>query len=198
MIIESLFPTSVGISALGTELTKKELDFLLGLPTRKNVGNLTSEDNYVLENPEMLELKKKLLANAQEYFDTVYKPKNKVELYITQSWLNITEPGATHHQHKHPNSFISGVFYVHGEGESDKITFYMVEDQIQVTPTHWDKLNATTWWLPANTGEILMFPSTLIHSVNATSSDKPRISLAFNTFLKGSLGDNLSLTELTL
>jgi hypothetical protein len=32
--------------------------------------------------------------------------------YITQSWLNYTETNQYHHKHEHPNSLVSGVFYV--------------------------------------------------------------------------------------
>ena len=50
-------------------------------------------------------------------------------------------------------------------------------------------------YFPVGKGDIVLFPSTLEHSVPTTSDDKTRISLAFNSFIKGTLGDNKSLTE---
>ena len=43
------------------------------------------------------------------FYQSVFSPRDDVEIYITQSWLNYTEPGQFHHKHAHPNSFVSGV-----------------------------------------------------------------------------------------
>jgi hypothetical protein len=43
-----------------------------------------------------------------------------------------------------------------------------------------------------------MFPSSTTHQVDVKKGKNTRISLAFNTFIKGTLGDNFSLTELKL
>jgi ectoine hydroxylase-related dioxygenase (phytanoyl-CoA dioxygenase family) len=52
--------------------------------------------------------------------------------------------------------------------------------------------------LPLNSGELILFPSNLTHSVPENKADLPRISLAFNTFAKNSLGSIDSLTYLPL
>ena len=49
-------------------------------------------------------------------------PKEELDFYITQSWINITKPDEFHHEHFHTNSIISGVFYISTE-EDDAITF---------------------------------------------------------------------------
>ena len=43
-----------------------------------------------------------------------------------------------------------------------------------------------------------MFPSSTTHQVDNKKGSNTRISLAFNTFYKGSLGVNRELTELKL
>jgi hypothetical protein len=43
-----------------------------------------------------------------------------------------------------------------------------------------------------------MFPSSLTHMVETKEGTNTRISLAFNVFVKGTLGDNTRLTELIL
>ena len=43
-----------------------------------------------------------------------------------------------------------------------------------------------------------MFPSSTIHQVETKQGNNTRISLAFNTFYKGTLGSNGTLTELIL
>ena len=37
-------------------------------------------------------------------------------------------------------------------------------------------------------GKLVLFPSTLLHAVAKNKSDVERISLSFNTFIKGQLG----------
>ena len=48
------------------------------------------------------------------------------------------------------------------------------------------------------TGDIMLFPSSLTHMVQTVDADATRISIAFNTFPKGYIGDDLELTGLHL
>jgi len=43
-----------------------------------------------------------------------------------------------------------------------------------------------------------LFPSNLTHMVETVQTEDTRISIAFNTFLEGVVGDNKTLTELLL
>ena len=43
-----------------------------------------------------------------------------------------------------------------------------------------------------------MFPSSTTHQVDIKKGSNTRISLSFNTFYKGTIGDNKTLTELIL
>jgi hypothetical protein len=43
-----------------------------------------------------------------------------------------------------------------------------------------------------------MFPSSLVHMVENKEGTNTRISLAFNVFIKGTIGNNKNLTELIL
>lgn len=58
--------------------------------------------------------------------------------------------------------------------------------------------NSTSWWFPVKTGDIIIFPSSLTHAVETKQGDNTRTSLAFNVFIKGTIGNNKSLTELHL
>ena len=199
MITYNLFPTPVGKFELGRELTEKEKDFIYAAEKRPNMGNQSSLDNYVLKNKVLKNLNKFLSDSANEYYQTVYKPRDDVKLHITQSWLNYTEPGQFHHKHAHPNSFVSGVFYVNADATKDKIFFYKDGyQQIKLPPTEWNTYNSESWWFEAGTGVLYMFPSSLTHMVETVSAAETRVSLSFNTFLKGNIGDNHSLTELKI
>lgn len=197
--LELLFPTPVMFGDMERNFTHSELNFVEhhSFKTYQNVGNTTSLNNYILEEPEFKELKEFCLHHVNNYIAEIYKPKHNVKPYITQSWLNWTKHGEYHHTHAHPNSFISGVLYINAKKDEDKIKFYKPGyQQITVETENYTTCNSNSWWFNVKTGTIVLFPSSLTHNVESVTSDEVRISLAFNTFLKGVIGDNKNLTEL--
>ena len=195
MITHSLFPTAVTFYK-HKGITEKEIKFIAKQETRGNTGNTTSIDNNILENREMKKLKQFIEKSLKEYFQNIYVPKNNVEPYITQSWCNYTKEGQFHHKHAHPNSFISGVFYVQADKTKDKIYFYKEEyKQIKVPAKEYNLFNSESWWFETGTNDLVLFPSNLTHMVEKVVG-KERISLSFNTFLKGYIGEDIELTGL--
>ena len=199
MVINNLFPTPVGSFELGRDLSKLEQKFLFNLETRPNMGNVTSTNNYVLRDNRLSSLRLFLNNSLQEYFQATMSPQDNIKLEITQSWINYTKTGQYHHKHAHPNSVISGVFYIQASKEIDKLFFYNESyQQIKIVPKEFHVYNSESWWLPVETGRLLLFPSSLTHMVATTSGEDDRISMSFNTFYKGKLGDEVALTGLTL
>ena len=199
--INGLFPTPIYTSKLNRELTSKELSFIdkNKLDVYKNEGNTTSNDNYILNKKEFKNLKEELDLKVQDYFQKVISPTDAITPYITQSWLNYTETNQYHHKHSHPNSLVSGVFYINCHEEHDKIKFFNDKYQaIKPEVKDWNIWNSETWWFPVKTGDVILFPSSLTHMVETKQGDNTRISLAFNVFIKGTVGVNKSLTELIL
>ena len=199
--INGIFPTPVYISKLDRKLTLKELSFIdkIKLDLHNNEGNKTSNDNYVLNNKSFKNLKEELDLRVQDYFDKVLSITNAVTPYITQSWLNYTETNQYHHKHEHPNSLVSGVFYVNCHEEFDKIKFFNhTYKAIKPEVKDWNLYNSESWWFTVKTGDIILFPSSLTHMVETKQGDNTRISLAFNVFIKGTIGSNKLLTELIL
>ena len=198
-MIHNLFPQPVAIYKLDRDLTSKENKFINNLETRPNTGNTTSVNNMVLRHKEMTKLRDFIETKVAEYFKIVYNPKHNVNLRITQSWVNFTEPGQFHHKHAHPNSFVSGVFYPQANRETDKIYFYKDGfQQIKLPPENWNIWNSESWWFDVGTGDLLLFPSGLTHMVEPVQGDQTRISLSFNTFPLGLVGDEVDLTSLQI
>lgn len=197
--ILGLFSTPVGIYNLDRPITKQEKDFVLGLDTRPNMGNTTSADHFLCDNKKMAKLKKFFLESVNHFFQAVYQPKHQVSLRLTQVWANYSEKGQWHHEHHHPNSFISGVFYFQST-PLDKIYFINpnFNEQLQVTTEVFNMFNSNSWWLPTDQNTLLLFPSTLKHKVDPVETDTTRISISFNTFFVGEVGERNSLTGLTL
>lgn len=190
----SLFPTSLLVNNIGRGLTDEELECVLDYQdtVRANTGNITTKDVLVLENPKLAGLKKLVEEALQDYLMQVYNPINpdKIRLVVTQSWLNFTDKTQYHHKHYHHNSIISGCLYINARKESDCIMFTKRANgepwQIQALEQNYFNCNEFT--VPVETGDIVLFPSNLTHSVPQTNHDYTRISLAFNSFWDGELG----------
>jgi uncharacterized protein (TIGR02466 family) len=199
MNINNLFPTAVGFSKLDRELTEEELKFIKEQVRYPNEGNTTSENRKILKSVEMTDIREFIEDAMLDYFKSVYAPKFDVTPYITQSWANFTDKGQYHHKHAHPNSIISGVFYPQADRETDRIYFYKDGYECIKIPTeNWNHWNSESWWYETGAGDLIIFPSHLTHMVQTKQGDGTRISISFNTFVKGYIGSDESLTGLHL
>jgi uncharacterized protein (TIGR02466 family) len=162
------------------------------------MGNTTSNNRYVLRHDTLAKLREFTEVCVAEYLKAIYAPKYDVSLRLTQSWLNYTKPGEWHHKHAHPNSFVSGVLYFKAAKERDKIYFYKDGyQQIKLPTDQWNLHNSESWWFEVGAGDLMLFPSSLTHMVETVQGDD-RVSLAFNTFPVGYVGEEESLTALHL
>jgi uncharacterized protein (TIGR02466 family) len=193
-----LFPTPLYINNIDAPLINQQKDYLLNLPKIKNAGNLRSESGYIFEHILFAELKKTINEHIKEYVNIIY-PNSNIDVYITQSWANYTEPNQYHHKHSHPNSFISGVFYVNAIKNQDMIKFYKdLPPTFQINYNQANNYNSHDVTILVETGDLVLFPSNFIHDVPPTASKETRISISFNTFIRGNLGDETSSTALYL
>jgi uncharacterized protein (TIGR02466 family) len=199
--INGIFPTPIYTSKLNRELTPLELDFVEKVRKESyyNGQNTTSNSNYILNEKPFLNLKKELDLRVKDYFEKVISSTDLVIPYITQSWLNYTETNQYHPKHSHSNSFVSGVFYINCHEELDKITFFNDGHKtIKPEVKTWNLYNSESWWFPVKTNDIIMFPSSLNHMVETKEGTNTRISLAFNVFVKGTIGDSKKLAEVII
>jgi uncharacterized protein (TIGR02466 family) len=197
--IHGIFPTPITITNIGREFTDEEKEFfeLQSKTTVNNMGNTTSADNYLMQSKVMVDIHNEIKAALNHYMKEVINAKDGAEIYVTQAWLNYTKPGEYHHKHAHPNSFLSGVLYINADTEKDKITFFDDDyEQIKIEKKDWNWYNSKSWYFTIKTADLVIFPSSLTHMVEQTTSEDTRISLAFNTFIKGTVGSNFELTEL--
>jgi len=203
-VIHNLFPTPIYTTKMNRGFTKQELQFVKEQKKHcvDNTGNINTKDNYILNRKEFKNIKKFIDQCCKDYLEKIISPKNNIELYVTQSWLNYTEADQYHHRHEHPNSVISGVLYFDCNKENDKILFTNSKGYQQISPEidkeKFNLWNSSTWFFPVETGNLFMFPSSTTHQVETKKGNNTRISLAFNTFYKGTLGSNKDLTELIL
>ncbi len=164
-------------------------------------GNESSENNYVLELPELGQLKAFLQSQVDFFAHDVLKVNRSTPLHITQSWVNVNIRGAAHHLHSHQNSLISGVFFL--DGDTAPIVFSrphanLLFGSIKLELTEMNAITAGEVAFPDRPNRAMLFPSPTLHFVKENRSDAPRMTLAFNTFARGTLGLATGLTELRL
>jgi hypothetical protein len=101
-----------------------------------------------------------------------------------------------HNQHNHLNSFVSGVLYIQAQ---DNIMFLTDKNNFfELKVKQFNNFNSQSFNMNVQTGDIILFPSHLTHLVPHKINKNKRISLAFNTFIKGEIGRAEALTELTI
>ena len=202
-----LFPTPVLICPYPVDYTK-ELKWIHNQECRKeNQGgdaggqkihyNRQSEDTFVLDRPELANIRAFIEAKLHEFVTKIYASTDK--LVITQSWLNKSKKGESHHEHVHPNSMISGVWYPQIHEQMPPIQFRSRSQRdVSLQTEKYNTFNSATFMLPMKRGELILFPSNLTHSVPVNNNEEERISLSFNSWPKGNMGDIKSLTYLPL
>jgi len=119
-------------------------------------------------------------------------------LTVTQSWANTNIKGARHHEHVHPNSIISGVFYFQTSSSTPIIFNKNDQHPFPFEPIKFNDVNAEAFRLEVKASECILFPSSLRHSVPENESDEERISMSFNTFSLDVLGSKEQLTYLNV
>ena len=147
--------------------------------------NLTmSANTYVLDASKLKKLKEFCEQHLKVYIKQT-QVRQEADFYITQSWISVTRPGESHFPHRHPNSMISGVFYVSTiEEYKDRILFYNPnekEEPIKIDPSPVCTYDVIDY-------QLILFPSWLAHGVEKNKSTKDRICISFNTFVKGTFG----------
>jgi uncharacterized protein (TIGR02466 family) len=198
---EAIFPTPILRTNIGREFTERELDYVRRTQqsTCLNVANSRSVDTRVLDAEEMQPLRSIIEPHVEDFCRKTVTASRKVQFFITQSWINYTRKGQSHHRHCHTNSLASGVLYLSARKEVDRISFFRppatgiaVDNEVR----NW--YTADSWSFDVGAGDLLLFPSSLVHGVDQTVGEHLRVSLSFNTFVRGELGSDDRLNGLRL
>jgi uncharacterized protein (TIGR02466 family) len=182
-------------------ITPEQIAFIKGLKMVGNMENLISENLYIFEEPELKSIKDAVQDVLDIYAREVLCIPQR--LYVTQSWSLINSPGVGMHGHSHSNSILSGSLYyceIPQPAAGMVFTRHVTYQQIDLAPDS-DRRNVynspITRVLPKQ-NDVILFSSRLTHMVEPNASSQPRHAIAFNTFVKGTLGRYRDVSELTL
>ena len=193
-----VFPTPVQIYKHEDSI-EKELKYIENIEWTPQVanGNFKSKDSYLTKHKSLKNITSFFKECIDDYCNTIINSEQR--LVITQLWGNRNPKGSNHHEHVHPNSIISGVFYLRQDPKLPPIQFAKSSQHgMKLDPRKYNTYNAETFLLPCTAGELILFPSNLRHSVPTNMGDDERISLSFNTFSIDALGSKDNLTHLDI
>jgi len=193
-----IFPSPVLITKYEHSI-EEEFKFIENLRyiEQKENKNFKSDDTYLLKHKELSKIKDFINSSLNKFTQNIYQTKQR--LVVTQAWANRNPPNSKHHEHVHPNSIVSGVFYFRQSKTLPPIQFSKaVQDSFKLSPEKYNQINSETFLLPMVDGELVLFPSTLRHSVPINRGNETRYSMSFNTFCIDELGSMDSLTHLNI
>jgi hypothetical protein len=154
------------------------------------------ESNFSLfdwPDPPIQELRKFCLSSLYSAIGELngYDTSTLQRMHIAvESWFHITRRGGFFGAHNHPNHSWSGVYCVQHDGDdpdtdSGKLTFlnpHMTSTMYidWATANLKDPFRRSPMMLRLKPGQLVLFPSWLLHEVLPYDGDKLRITVAFN------------------
>jgi uncharacterized protein (TIGR02466 family) len=197
-----LFPYPVMICAENYRFTSSEKKYVSELEMIDNAGNSMSKNDRVLDSKELSNLKQFIDEELLVFKKKFLQMKDENEIYVTQSWVNISNPDQFHPKHKHPNSVISGVMYF-DENDDESLPPIRFHRTLEMFPMDFEfdnlnESNAGCRSFETVQGSLILFPSLLEHDVEKNRSDRARTSISFNTYVRGVVGDRRKLTEVNI
>ena len=176
------------------KLNEEQLQYLKTLEMIKNKGgNYLTTRKDIMDDKPMEDFKHWCLLNVRAFAKQL-GASERTSFYITQSWMNRNPPHSYHHTHMHPNSIFSCIYYV--EGDKCPTYFYRYDDRTSFGNFAFyenDKgstaFTATKAGVMNEVGRLVIFPSSMVHDVDTNESDKDRVTISFNTFIRGEMGE---------
>ncbi len=199
--VQPLFAEPFFRTNISDAISDEQIDYLKNLKMRQNKSNLISDNLYIFEEPELKSIKDAVQEALDVYAEEVMGITQK--LFVTQSWTLVNNPNVGMHGHSHSNSLISGSLYYCELPQPVASMFFDRHNTYQQLQLNPDQEKQNIFNTPLNvvtpeTGEVILFSSGIQHFVEPNTSNQPRYSIAFNTFIKGKLGEFRDVSELTL
>lgn len=194
--IQNLFATQIYSAPLGVGATALNRELLQAMKKLRNAdvaGQRWSKSNYPggfttygsLDKLHLMssvfgDLQKQLDRHVRAYAKTLQWILRGQKLAMTDCWVNVMPQGCAHSFHLHPQSLISGTYYVRVPQGAPGLKF---EDprlsSFMAAPLR-PGLHLTH---AARAGELVLFESWLRHEVPANLVAAERVSVSFNYHL---------------
>ncbi len=157
-----------------------------------NEGGWQSKDLKGVHMP-LNDLFKDITIACNNFASQLFLPPQQ----ISNIWINVNGYKDYNTSHRHPNSFLSGVYYLQTHENCGCIS--MTNPCASIVEGYWsphlivnndNKLNLK-WEFPAETGRMYIFPSWMEHEVKPNlDKKKRRISISWNSCVNLQKGES--------
>ena len=183
------FPTAVYEESLKLD-TNVLLNSILQLKEKDSKGLIKSNRNsyHSQDNLQTLDEFKEISNNIIDVVKQIFKEQAITTKFILGNmWANINPRAGFNAVHTHPNSFLSGVYYVKVPQNSGELR--LMDPRVQnliLVPDREDNIPEEYCnqqdYIPSE-NKLLIFPSYVPHLVIANESRDLRVSISFNIIL---------------
>ena len=140
----------------------------------------------ILNDPKFSDIQDEVLKIIQKLCSQLTSRSKADDWNIVGGWSNIQKPqGKGFGFHNHIDSFVSGVLYLKGSKMS--ISFRdepRSATKFNTSGANYEIVVRHTWnkdiRLSVNVGDLLIFPSYILHEPNTNESEEYRVSIAYN------------------
>lgn len=187
----SVFPSPVLVSEIENfKNIKKELNNWIE-NYQKNQNNYQISGRHAWQSPTDFYKREK---SFFKYKNLIEKSISEILITLTNKnykisnmWINVNGPGGYNVLHTHPNSDLSGVFWINCPKNCGNLVFESpnhftqyktiesCDEQIKQSLNYYNN-----FWLEPTEGKLIIFPSDLKHFVKENLSNEDRISISFN------------------
>ena len=199
--VKALFAEPYFRATIAGAIGPEQIAFIKNQNMIPSMGNLVSENLYLLDEPQLKSIKDAVQEVLDLYTREVMCIPQK--LYVTQSWAMTNNPNTGGTEQSYSNSVLSGSLY-YCELPSPPAKMILVRNdtyqQIDLAPDPGRRnlYNTPNNRITPKQNEVYLFSSRLTQMVEPNVSSQPRRAIAFNTFVKGKLGDYRGVSELVI
>lgn len=150
----------------------------------KGYTSYASLNDLPKRDPSFAELKKRLDPHARAFAEALHLEFGGRKLRLDSLWVNVLAPGGVHSGHIHPNSVLSGTYYVDTPKGASALK---IEDPrlalMMAAPARREdapEAERTFVYVQPEAGELLLWESYLRHEVPPNGSKRARVSISFN------------------
>ena len=189
-LLQEDLPDGVGVNQEYMELLVRTIyDMRKKDPKGRQISNAYTgwqSNDGCDSNPAFMKLCKqieKLFDDEVKPFHGLYKPEHNMRVVVGNMWANINDHIAWNKPHMHNGCWYSGVFYIKADGDEGRFEAMDVMPKV-VSDFPSSERTGSSWGLPPTRGELVVFPSALMHMVEPNLTKKDRYSVSFNVEVK--------------
>jgi uncharacterized protein (TIGR02466 family) len=199
--VKPLFAEPYFVTNIADAISDKQIAFIQSVTMQQNQMNHISDELYLFNRPELKSVKKAVHEALGTYAREVMGVEHALD--VTQSWALMNPPGVGMHAHTHSNSIVSGSLYYApmpdppGNMVFERANGYQQID-MRVREGAQNVYNTPKNAVVPNQGDLVLFSSSIMHFVEANQSSENRYSIAFNSFVRGTIGSLRDVSELKI